>query len=133
MLQLRRQSINSLTGVRCVGEEFSGPAHQTTCDLEETGVVKRGIVLRDIMYGFGLLAVDGKQYSFPSEGMWQSDVAPKVGMLVDVSFNSDGAPECIQAVSATQPAMHSLQDLPAGKESIDAPHNDRSNLERKHR
>jgi hypothetical protein len=106
---------------------------ETTCDLEEAGVVKRGIVLRDIMDGFGLLAVDGKQYSFPSEGMWQSDVAPKVGMLVDVSFNSDGAPECIQAVSATQPAMHSLQDLPAGKESIDAPHNDRSNLERKHR
>jgi hypothetical protein len=99
-------------------EEFSVPAHKTTRDLEEAGVVKRGIVLRDIMNGFGLLAVDGKQYSSPSEGMWQSDVPPRVGMLVDVSFNSDGAPECIQAVSATQPANALNARLPAGKETL---------------
>lgn len=75
-------------------------------------MVKRGIVLRDIMDGFGVLAVDGKQYSFPSQGMWQSDVAPKVGMLVEVSFNSDGAPECIRAVSARQLARHSMATQP---------------------
>jgi hypothetical protein len=93
-------------------EEFSGQIQETTCALGEANVIKREIVLRDVMDGFGLLSVDGKQYSFPSEGIWQSDVAPKVGMLVDVRFNSDGAPEWIQAVSATQSAMHSMATRP---------------------
>ncbi len=47
----------------------------------------------------GLLTVEGKQYSFVVEGMWRSEVAPQAGMLVEVEFDSEGAPERIFALS----------------------------------
>jgi hypothetical protein len=80
-------------------------------------MAKRGIIVRDTKDGFGLLAVDGKHYSFLPEGMWRSKVAPKAGMLVDVTFNPDGAPESVQPVSATPPAEHSIPELPEHPES----------------
>jgi hypothetical protein len=94
-------------------------------------MAKRGIILRDVKDGSGLLAVDGKQYSFLLESMWHSQVTPKVGMPVDVTFNSDGAPESIRPVSATQPTMHSMHVSRAGVECMDAPKSDSSNPERK--
>jgi len=45
------------------------------------------------------MTVEGKQYSFAVEGVWRSEVAPQAGMLVDVEFDSEGAPERIFMVS----------------------------------
>jgi hypothetical protein len=94
-------------------------------------MAKRGIILREVKGGFGLLRVDGKQYSFLLESMWHSQVAPKTGMPVDVTFTPDGAPESIQPVSALQSAMRSMQLLPTGVEGIDVPKSDSPNPERK--
>jgi len=49
--------------------------------------------------GLGLMTVEGKQYSFVVEGMWHSEVAPQAGMLVEVEFDLEGAPERIFALS----------------------------------
>ncbi len=63
---------------------------------------KRGRVLRDTNAGPGLLTAEGKQYSFVLEGMWRSEVPPRLGMLVDVHFDSEGAPATVYAVSDGQ-------------------------------
>ena len=57
----------------------------------------RGKVLRDTNAGPGLVIVDGKQYPFQLEGMWRSEVAPRVGMIVEVAFSG---PERIAAITA---------------------------------
>jgi hypothetical protein len=62
-------------------------------------MAERGMIIRSPKDGLGLLAVNGKQYSFAVDGMWHSKVAPEVGMLVDVTFNGDGAPEVVQTVN----------------------------------
>jgi hypothetical protein len=56
---------------------------------------KRGRILKDTNSGPGLLSAEGVQYSFTLEGMWRSDYPPRPGMIVDVSFDSEGAPEAI--------------------------------------
>jgi hypothetical protein len=62
-------------------------------------MAERGMIIRSPKDGLGLLAVNGKQYSFAVDGMWDSKVAPEAGMLVDVTFNEDGAPQVIQSVN----------------------------------
>jgi len=52
--------------------------------------IQRGRILRDTSAGDGLVFVDGNQYLFRLEGMWKSEFAPKVNMLVDVEFNDRG-------------------------------------------
>lgn len=47
---------------------------------------KRGKVLRDTSVGSGLLMVEGQQYPFTLEGMWQSEQAPRTNMAVEVTF-----------------------------------------------
>lgn len=47
----------------------------------------RGNVLRDTSMGPGLLMADGKQYSFALEDMWQSELAPRIGMAVEVTLS----------------------------------------------
>ena len=59
---------------------------------------ERGMIIREPKDGSGLLAVNGKQYSFDLDATWTSNVAPEVGMPVDVTFNPDGAPESVQFV-----------------------------------
>jgi hypothetical protein len=68
----------------------------------------RGIVIRDLNDGSGLLEVNGKQYSFDLEGLWQSAVAPEIGMPVDVTFNSDGAPESVRCAETPHPARRTV-------------------------
>jgi hypothetical protein len=60
------------------------------------------MIIRDPKDGSGLLAVNGKQYSFRVDDMWHSEVAPEVGMPVEVTFNLDGAPESVQLANRTQ-------------------------------
>lgn len=52
--------------------------------------IKRGRVLRDTSTGEGLVFVDGAQHPFKLEGMWRSEYAPKVNMVVDVEFDDQG-------------------------------------------
>ena len=58
-------------------------------------MVWRGRILRDTNSGPGLLAVNGKQYTFTLEDMWQSEVPPRPGMVVEVSFGAQGAPSTV--------------------------------------
>jgi len=64
----------------------------------KTKMTRRGKILRDTHAGPGLLAVDGAQYPFHLEGMWQSDEAPRVGMVVDVAFDHENAVESVRCV-----------------------------------
>lgn len=71
------------------------------------GRIRRGRILRDTSAGNGLVFVDGKQYPFRLEGMWKSEFAPKINMLVDVEFDDRGQPIAlrtapVQAAAAEQ-------------------------------
>ena len=72
-------------------------------------MTQRGRVLRDTSAGPGLLAVDGKQYSFTLEGSWRSDVPPKVGMVVMVDLASDGTVRAVSAVPESQVAKEQAE------------------------
>lgn len=63
---------------------------------------ERGRILRDTNAGPGLLTVEGKQYTFALEKMWLSEVPPKAGMLVDVTFNTANAVDSVQSVPENQ-------------------------------
>ncbi len=71
---------------------------------------KRGKVLRDTNMGNGLLMVDGKQYPFTLEGMWQSEHAPRVGMVVEVDFSGDDVIAAVQPVMETQLAREQAEE-----------------------
>lgn len=51
-------------------------------------MAKRGKVLRDPNAGPGLLMVEGQQYPFALEGVWKSEIAPKPGQVVEVTFDT---------------------------------------------
>ena len=72
-------------------------------------MTKRGRILRDTNTGPGVLTVEGAQYTFTLEKMWRSDVPPRVGMPVDVSFAPDGVLEAVDAVSEGQIAREQAQ------------------------
>jgi len=63
---------------------------------------KRGKVLRDASTGPGLLMVEGQQYQFLLEGVWQSEAPAKPGLVVDVDFDPSGRITSIHAVSESQ-------------------------------
>ena len=50
----------------------------------------RGKILRDTNAGPGLLSSDGAQHPFTLETHWKSDLPPKVGMVVDATFDGAG-------------------------------------------
>lgn len=83
-------------------------------------MTKRGKILRDTNAGPGLLAVDGRQYSFDLQGTWKSDDAPKVGMVVDVTFDAQDAVASIRAVPENQLAREqAMQSLGKGRLILD--------------
>lgn len=75
---------------------------------------KRGRVLRDTNVGPGLMTVGGKQYSFTLEDMWVSEVPPRPGIVVDVTFSGEGAPTSVKAVPDNQLAKEQAQQALAG-------------------
>lgn len=63
---------------------------------------KRGKILRDTNAGPGLLMIEGKQYPFTLEGMWQSEHAPRTGMAVEVDFDQGGVISSIVSLPESQ-------------------------------
>ncbi|MGD9597492.1 MAG: hypothetical protein AB7G76_03870 [Steroidobacteraceae bacterium] len=81
-------------------------------------MTKRGRILRDTSTGEGLVFVEGKQYAFKLEGMWQSEFAPKANMAVDVDFDESGRLVALRSVSASGVAgEQAAQALGAAQES----------------
>ncbi|WP_300750843.1 hypothetical protein [Janthinobacterium sp.] len=70
---------------------------------------KRGKILRDTSIGPGLLAIGLEQYPFQLEGMWKSDTAPKVNMVVEVEFDEGNAVSAIYPVADTQLAKEQAE------------------------
>jgi len=74
------------------------------------GSIRRGRILRDTSAGDGLVFVGGQQYTFRLEGMWKSEFAPKVNMLVDAEFDDEGRlvgvrTASVEAVTSAQTAQ----------------------------
>lgn len=63
---------------------------------------KRGKILRDTSGGAGLLMIEGQQFPFTLEGMWQSEQAPRTGMTVEAQFADDGTIAGLAPVSDAQ-------------------------------
>ncbi len=72
-------------------------------------MTERGRVLRDTNVGPGLLTVHGKQYAFTLEDMWKSELPPRPGMIVDVTFNTEGAPQAVCTVPDGQVAKEQAE------------------------
>lgn len=70
---------------------------------------KRGKVVRDTQTGSGLISISGQQFPFELEGMWKSDVAPRVNMVVDISFNEAGGIDTVQVVPEGQLAREQAE------------------------
>lgn len=75
---------------------------------------RRGRILRDTNAGPGIVTSDGKQFSFTLEGMWMSDIPPRPGMSVDLTFNDEGVPVALRAVPENQVAKEQAQQALAG-------------------
>lgn len=70
---------------------------------------KRGKILRDTSAGPGLIMADGQQYSFSLEGLWKSEEAPRVGMVVDLDFGDQESITGIRAVPESQLAREQAE------------------------
>lgn len=74
---------------------------------------KRGKILRDTSMGNGLLSIDGKQYPFALEEIWQSEHAPRVGMAVEVAFSGDERVTGVVPLPETQLAREQAEQAMA--------------------
>lgn len=72
-------------------------------------MLKRGKILRDTSQGDGLLSIEGQQYPFRLEGVWKSDVSPKLDMVVEVAFGHANEIASITAVTETQLAKEQAE------------------------
>ena len=72
-------------------------------------MAKRGKVLRDPYVGPGLLMVEGQQYQFVLEGIWQSDEPPKPGVVVDVEFDNNSRVQTVRVVPESQLAREQAE------------------------
>ncbi len=70
---------------------------------------KRGKILRDTSAGPGLLMAEGQQYSFPLEGVWQSETPPRPGLVVDVDLGEDEVVRAVTAVPESQIAKEQAE------------------------
>lgn len=70
---------------------------------------KRGKILRDTSAGPGLLMSEGQQYSFPLEGVWQSETPPRPGLVVDVDLGEDGIVRTVTVVPESQIAKEQAE------------------------
>ena len=72
-------------------------------------LAKRGKVLRDPYVGPGLLMVEGQQYQFVLEGVWQSEEPPKPGVVVDVELDNNGRVHTVTVVPEAQLAREQAE------------------------
>ena len=73
----------------------------------------KGRVLRDTTHGEGLMSVEGNQYTFRLEGMWKSDIAPKVNMQVEVDFDDAGTVVAVRGVDPAAAAREQAAQMAA--------------------
>lgn len=73
----------------------------------------KGRVLRDTTHGEGLMSVEGNQYTFRLEGMWKSDMAPKVNMQVEVDFDDAGSVVAVRGVDPAAAAREQAAQMAA--------------------
>ncbi|MFZ6648477.1 hypothetical protein ACO0LO_22325 [Undibacterium sp. TJN25] len=72
-------------------------------------MLKRGKILRDTSIGDGLLSIDGQQYPFKLDGIWKSDVSPKVDMVVEAAFSGANEISSITVVADNQLAKEQAE------------------------
>lgn len=65
-------------------------------------MAQRAKVLLDASNGKGLISAGSTQYEFTLKGVWKSEVAPKVGMVVEFELGSDGEVSSISVVPESQ-------------------------------
>lgn len=71
---------------------------------------KRGKVVRDTSTGTGLIVIDQQQFPFVLEGVWRSEVAPRVNMSVEVGFDGQGQMLSVTAISESQLAREQTEE-----------------------
>jgi hypothetical protein len=64
---------------------------------------KRGTIVRDTRFGPGLVVVEGRQYAFPLERIWKSEVPPRAGLAVEVEFDVRGHISGLSALPQRRP------------------------------
>lgn len=69
----------------------------------------RGKILRDTNAGPGLLHSEGTQHPFTLETHWKSDLPPRVGMVVDVTFDGVGGLAAVLPVAEAQLAREQAE------------------------
>jgi hypothetical protein len=69
----------------------------------------RGKILRDTNAGPGLLSIDGNQHPFTLEHHWKSDLPPRVGMVVDATFDGAGSLALVTPVADAQLAREQAE------------------------
>ena len=69
----------------------------------------RGKILRDTNAGPGLLSSGGNQHPFTLEAHWKTDQPPRVGMVVDASFDSAGSLATVVPVAESQLAKEQAE------------------------
>lgn len=72
-------------------------------------MAQRGKVLRDTSNGKGLISSTGSQFEFELAGCWKSDVAPKVGMVVEFELNTEGQISSVIAIAENQLAKEQAE------------------------
>jgi hypothetical protein len=78
---------------------------------------QRGKVLRDTGNGNGLISSEGKQFEFSLEKNWKSDIAPKVGIVVEFELDESGVIQSASAINESQLAKEQADiALKAAKE-----------------
>ena len=86
---------------------------------------KRGRILRDANSGVGLVSAEGQQFEFKLEGIWKSDVAPTLNMVVEVELDAANKVISITAVNENQLAKEQADKaLEALKEKSSAAFDD---------
>jgi hypothetical protein len=86
-----------------------GHSTVSSITLGDESMTKRGKVLRDPHTGPGLLMVEGQQYPFSLEGVWNSEIPPKPGLAVAVEFSSEGTISQITVVPESQLAKEQAE------------------------
>jgi len=61
---------------------------------------KLGKVLREPGARYGLVIIEGQQFPFSLNDVWQSTQPPKIGMSVEAEFNRNGKLVAIRALDA---------------------------------
>lgn len=80
-------------------------------------MIKRGKVLRDPRTGPGLLMIEGQQYPFCLDDVWQSEMPPVPGRVVQVKFDRAGQITAITAAPEFRPGREQAErsvDTPRG-------------------